>query len=98
MREATDGLAELSAHQHQGVVYVVAPLVEGSCFEAVLGRPEEHFDSNRVVKDFPQELQLLRLRLVRNIRCSELPSIRGEGAAEDSRVKIWDCRIKLQDS
>ena len=36
VREAPDGLAELGAHQHQGVFYVVALLVEGGRFEAVL--------------------------------------------------------------
>ena len=36
VREAADGLAELGAHQHQGVALVVALLVEGSRPEAVL--------------------------------------------------------------
>ena len=36
VRESPDGLAELGAYQHQGVVNVVALLVEGVRLEAVL--------------------------------------------------------------
>jgi hypothetical protein len=34
--EATDSFAELGLDQHEGVLEVVAPLVEGCCFEVVL--------------------------------------------------------------
>ena len=51
MGEAPDGLAELSAHQHQGVIYVVALLVEGGCPEAVLRSPEEPLYPGGVVED-----------------------------------------------
>ena len=77
VREAPDGLAELSVHQQQGVALVVALLVEGGPLEAVLGRPEELLDPGRVVETVFQELQLFQLHRVQNIRCRELPRIIG---------------------
>ena len=61
MREAPDGLAEFGVHQHQGVIYVVALLVEGGRPEVVLGCPEELLDFDWTAEDFFQELQLLQL-------------------------------------
>ena len=41
MGVAADGLAELGADEHEGVLLVVALLVEGLGSEAVLGGPEQ---------------------------------------------------------
>ena len=63
VREAADGLAELGAHQHQGVDLVVALLMEGGRLEAVLRGSEELLDPGWAVEDVLQEAELLRLQL-----------------------------------
>ena len=83
VREAADGLAELGAHQHQGVALVVALLVEGGRFEAVLRGSEEFLNPDRAVEDVLQEAELLRLQLTQEIRCSKLLQFRFQRIAED---------------
>ena len=57
--EAADCLAELGAHQDQGVTYVVALLVEGGGPEPVFGCPEESLNPGGVAEDVLEEAQLL---------------------------------------
>ena len=59
VREAPDGLAELGAHQHQGVVNVVAFLVERSRTETVFWGSEEFLNSDWAVEDVFQKAEVL---------------------------------------
>ena len=104
MGEAADGLAELCAHQDQGVIDVVALLVEGYRPEPVLGCPEESLNPGRFVEHILEETQLLRLQFIEEALgaltdhraiAGKVLDFSGKGIAEDYRIHL-QCWLALQ--
>jgi hypothetical protein len=57
--ETADGLVELSPHQGEGVLYIVAIFVEGRSFEIVLRCPEQQLIFHRPAKTLLQQFHAL---------------------------------------